>query len=264
MYRIRPEKSFEYGYNPITSIDEKEKNTMMDFGILKLGKDQEDMNSEDKERVFLLITGEVKLSWENRTEVIKRNSCFDENPWVLHVPRGVEVKITGISDDSEICVTKTTNDIVFDSKFYTNEECRSENRGQGTMKETSTRIVRTVFDYSNASYSNLVIGEVIDYPGKWSSYPPHHHPQPEIYFYKFYPENGYGFCQLGEDVVKVKNNDTVKVIDDLSHPQTTAPGYAMYYLWVIRHIDGDPYITPIFEPEYLWVTEKDAKIWPDK
>lgn len=264
MYRIRPEKEFDYGYNPITTIDEKEKNTMMDFGILRLGKDQVEIDSEDKERVYLLIQGEVKLEWEKESTVIKRDSCFDESPWVLHLPKGVEVKITGVSDDTEIAVTKTTNDTVFESKLYTQEESASENRGQGTMKETSTRIVRTTFDYSNAKHSNLVIGEVIDYPGKWSSYPPHHHPQPEIYYYRFNPEQGYGFCQLGEDVVMVKHNDTVKVIDELSHPQTTAPGYAMYYLWVIRHIDGNPYITPTFEPEHLWVTDKDAKIWPDK
>jgi 5-deoxy-glucuronate isomerase len=132
------------------------------------------------------------------------------------------------------------------------------------MNETSTRIVRTIFDKSISPDSNLVIGEVINTPGKWSSYPPHHHKQPEIYYYKLYPENGYGFAQLGEDVVKVKNNDTVKIVRDESHPQVAAPGYAMYYVWVIRHLDGDPYITPTFEPEHLWVTKNDAVIWQHK
>lgn len=263
MYRIRPTKEFEYGYNSITTIDEKEKNTMMDFGILKMKENQVEIDSESKERTYLLIEGEAKLEWDDNTVKIKRNSCFDDNPWVLHLPVNIEVKITALKDDTEFAVTKTLNETVFDSRLYTPDECASEQRGKGTMKETSTRIVRTVFDYSNADYSNLVIGEVIDYPGKWSSYPPHHHPQPEIYYYRFNPQQGYGFCQLGEDVVMVKHNDTVKVVDELSHPQTTAPGYAMYYLWVIRHIDGNPYITPTFEPEHFWVTKEDAKIWPD-
>lgn len=124
-----------------------------------------------------------------------------------------------------------------------------------------------MFDYSNVPYSNLVIGEVINFPGKWSSYPPHHHPQPEIYFYKFNPENGYGFTQLSENAEKLKQNDTVKILNDLIHPQTAALGYAMYYIWVIRHLDGNPYASPnypVFEPEHLWVNDKDAKIWPDK
>ena len=40
----------------------------------------------------------------------------------------------------------------------------------------------------------------------------------------------------------------------------------MWYLWVIRHIDGDPYITPTFVPEHLWVTDPDKEkdIWPPK
>ncbi len=261
--RIRQNKPFVYGYNAIASMDEKENNTMMDFGILKLAKSQAETDCDPKERAFLLIQGEVTFEWEGNRETVKRNSCFDENPWVLHVPRDIEVKIIGVAEDSEVCVTKTANEKAFKSKLYRDDECRSEDRGRGTMNETSTRIVRTVFDYSNAQHSNLVLGEVIDYPGKWSSYPPHYHPQPEIYFYKFNPENGYGFCQLGDDVVQIKNNDTVKIFD-VTHPQVTAPGYAMYYIWVIRHLDDNPYINPIFVPEHLWVTDKDAKFWPDK
>ncbi|MBC8587226.1 5-deoxy-glucuronate isomerase [Tissierellaceae bacterium BX21] len=264
MYRIRQSQEFIYGYNPITTIDEKVKNTMMDFGILKMKKEQVEIDMESKERVYLLIEGEAKLEWEDKSVVINRNSCFDESPWTLHLPKNTKVKITALKDDTEFSVSKTFNDTIFESKLYTQKECVDEHRGKGTMKETSTRIVRTVFDYSNADYSNFVVGEVIDYPGKWSSYPPHHHPQPEVYHYRFNPKHGYGFCQLGEDVVMVKHNDTVKIVDELSHPQATAPGYAMYYIWVIRHIDGNPYIAPTFEPEHLWVIKEDAKIWPDK
>lgn len=268
MVRIRPESSFAYGYNPITSMNEAVDDTRMDFGILRLAKNQvENLFDAEKEMAILLIQGEATLSWNAQEKTVNRGSCFDDNPWVLHIPRGVNVKIAGIAADSEFSITKTVNQEVFREKLYTPAECQSEERGKGTLKEASTRIVRTVFDYSNAPYSNLVVGEVIDFPGKWSSYPPHHHPQPEIYFYKFLPEQGYGFCELGEEVVKLRNNDTVKILNDATHPQTTAPGYAMYYIWVIRHIDGNPYKSPeypVFEPQHLWVTDKNAKIWPDK
>ena len=264
MIQIRQNGEFPYGYTAITTMEEVEHNTMMDFGVLRLAKDSVEKNTEKKERAYLLIQGEVTFQWEGHRETAKRSNCFDEDPYVLHVPQNVEVIITGISENSELTVTKTTNETMFPSKFYTQEECRSEERGKGTMKETSTRTVRTVFDKSNSPDSNLVVGEVIDHPGKWSSYPPHYHPQPEIYFYKFNPENGYGFSELGEDAVKLRHNDTVKILDNATHPQITAPGYAMYYLWVIRHLEGNPYITPTFVPEHLWVTEPDAKIWPDK
>ncbi len=261
---IRQKAPFKQGYNPITAIDENENNTMMDFGILMLGKGKTEINEEQKERAYLLISGDVTFEWQGNRVRAGRKSYFDQEPWCLHVPKGVKVTIVSETGEAEICVTKTTNDTVFDSKLYTPEECASENRGAGTMKEASTRIVRTVFDKSNSPLSNLVVGEVINFPGKWSSYPPHHHPQPEIYYYKFNPKNGYGFAQLGDDVVKVGKNDTVKILNDASHPQVTAPGYAMYYVWVIRHLDGNPYITPTFEPEHLWVTDKNSVFWPDK
>mgnify|MGYP000600444855 CR=1 FL=1 len=50
---------------------------------------------------------------------------------------------------------------------------------------TADRQVLTVFDYENAPYSKLVLGEVFHKPGCWTSYPPHYHPQPEVYYYEF-------------------------------------------------------------------------------
>lgn len=261
---IRQEGPRKTGYNAITCMGDIDNNTLMDFGILQLGRNQIETDSEVKERAYLLIKGRVRFDWESGEAAAERLSFLDENPWCLHVPAGVSVNITGLEENTEICVTKTDNAEYFEPRFYKNTDCMSENRGQGTMKETSTRIVRTVFDKSNSPLSNLVLGEVISYPGKWSSYPPHHHPQPEIYHYRFFPENGYGFAQLGDMVVKVQNNDTVKILDDVSHPQVAAPGYAMYYIWVIRHLEGNPYITPVFEPEHLWVTDRNAKIWTGK
>lgn len=262
--RIRQDSPFQYGYNSITEMNGKHSDMLMDFGILRMKHDQQEVNAEKKERAYLLIQGEVSFEWDGKKVESARKNCFDESPWCLHVPPGVEVKITASKDDTELAVQMTDNEKSFQGKLYTPEECRSEERGKGTMKETSTRTVRTIFDKSNTEHANLVLGEVIDHPGKWSSYPPHHHPQPEIYFYRFYPENGFGYAELGEDVTKVRHNDTVKIAGGLTHPQATAPGYAMYYLWVIRHLDDNPYITPTFVPEHTWVMEPDAKIWPDK
>ncbi|MBZ4666222.1 5-deoxy-glucuronate isomerase [Mahella sp.] len=255
---IRRDKPFDYSYNSIVHEDQ----TGMDFGILKLKKDQEFAEASAKERAILLIQGDVVFEWENKKAIAHRKSFLDQNPWCLHVPSGTAINIKCISGEAELSVSQTDNSVAFDAHLYSDEECQSEQRGKGTMNEMATRIVRTIFDYSNAPYSNLVLGEVINYPGKWSSYPPHHHPQPEIYFYKFSPENGFGFCNLGENVLKVKNNDTVEILNDASHPQVSAPGYAMYYIWVIRHLEGNPYITPTFEPEHLWVMRQDAVIWP--
>lgn len=263
MLLIDRKEPYGWGYTPITEEGEPQNDTMMDFGILKLKAGEKYEVVTEKEVAYLLFDGAAEFSFDGKVEKGERSSLFHESCTCLHVPVGTTVEITA-ETDVEIALNATTNDKKFAAKFYRPEDTRSEDRGQGTMQETSTRIVRTIFDKSNAPDANLVLGEVINFPGKWSSYPPHHHPQPEIYHYRFLPGQGFGACMLGDDFVKVKHQSTVKIVKDESHPQATAPGYAMYYLWVIRHIDGNPYGVPTFEPEHTWVTEPDADIFPDR
>lgn len=262
--RIRQQNQFEYGYNSITEMDGKHSDMLMDFGLLRLDAGQEIVDRDSKERAFVLVTGEVEFEWENSKVVAKRASCFDEGPFCLHVPADVSVRISSFKRSTELSVHKTANGKGFAAKLFTPKDCRIEQRGTGTMKEMGTRISRTIFDKSNRENSNFVLGEGVGYPGRWLSYPPHHHPQPEIYFYKFNIENGYGYSEVGEDVFKVRNNDAVLFPPGMTHPQVTIPGYAMYYVWIIRHLENLPYISPIYLPEYTWVMDKDALIWPDK
>lgn len=91
---------------------------------------------------------------------------------------------------------------------------------------------------------------------------PHTHVEPEIYFYKFLPENGYGYAEVGDTVYKVHHNDATCMAHGVTHSQATAPGYAEYYIWAIRLRDNDPMVTTVV-PEHAWVAEKDAKYFPE-
>jgi len=233
----------------------------MDFGVLRLKPGQSHVSRRGKERAFILLNGQVELAWEGRKETVVRTSLFEEAPWCLSVPAGAEATITARSAGAELSVHATENPRSFPSHLYTPEECRSEERGKGTMNETSTRIVRTIIEDPPASHSNLVLGEVITFPGKWSSYPPHHHPQPEIYHYRFQKPEGFGVCQIGEEAYVLRDRDTVIIPPGAVHPHAAAPGYAMFYIWVIRHLDGARYGTPTFVPEHSWVMDPKAKIW---
>ncbi len=255
---------FSYGYNSMAEMDGKHSNMLMDVGVYKFKRgDVEICVDIHKESAFLLLDGAFILEWEESRKEINRKSIFDEEPWCLHVPKGREVKITALSE-GEILLEKTTNERIFESKLYTPGDCRSHIFGEGVLGDTSRRVVRTIFDYSNAPYSNLVIGEVINYPGKWSSYPPHHHPQPEIYYYRFHKDQGFGCSIIGDEVFKITHNSMSAIPGGLVHPQTTAPGYAMYYCWMIRHLENNPWTDRIDEEEHKWLLEPNVKVWPNK
>ena len=261
---IKNKNGFKQGYNSITEMDTKDQDIMMDFGIVKLSSGSVYSDNAQKEKAILLIYGEVELEWDGKKETIKRGSFVDDDPWTLNVPSQIGVKITGISQDSELAIMKTENAKQFEPKLYTDKDCRIEIRGKGHMNEAGTRIVKTIMDVSVTTDSNFMLGEDVQYPGKWAGFPSHHHEQPEIYYYKLHPETGFGLLKLGDEAVLIEHNDTVKILPNLDHPQVAAPGYAMYFLWVIRHLDGNPYIKPTFEKEHLWVEEPNAVLWPDK
>jgi 5-deoxy-glucuronate isomerase len=258
---------FQQGLEAVIDRNGPDGDVLMDFGVLTLAAGQTWISGPADEKALLLMSGAVDLEWSSaRTgeagrASAARSSLFDQDPAVLHVPDGFEVAVTAGAGGAELTVSRTANPRPFPARFYTPADCRSEERGKGTMRETSTRIVRTVFDDSNAPQANLVIGEVVTAPGKWSSYPPHHHPQPEIYHYRFLPEQGFGLTAIGQETHTLRHRDTVVIRDTQDHPQVAAPGYAMWYVWIIRHLDGNRYSGPTFTPEHTWVQDPAAAIW---
>lgn len=255
-------KEFIKGYEKI--VTEENKDVKMDFGMLTLENGDSYKFNEAKECIYTLLSGEVLFQFDGKAEKARRNSCFHENPTVLHVPENTEVEISCNEGKAEVIVQATRNSKKFPAKLYRTEDllCPTEMRGAGSMNEASTRIVRTFFDRSTCPETNFFIGEVVSYPGKWSSYPPHFHVEPEIYFYRFLPENGYGFAEMGDQVLKVKHNDLTAMPENHTHSQSTAPGYAEYYLWVIRLRDDEDMVTNLVE-EHKWVAEADAKYFPE-
>ena len=262
---IKQHRSFDYGLTSITQQHGKHSEMLLDFGILKLKTGGLETFAGGRERARLLINGSVTFMWEGKTETVTRTSCFDEAPSVLHVSRDTEVTVTA-DTDCEICVEQVDNSNLFEAKLYTPEDIRTDIFGAGTLNETSIRSVRTVFDGEINPLSNMVLGEVINHPGKWSSYPPHDHPQPEIYHYRFFPPQGFGVSILDDEAHTVKNGDTTLIATDKTHSQGAAPGYAMYYIWMIPHLPDDRWLptTRYFREEHKWLLEPDVKIWPER
>jgi 5-deoxy-glucuronate isomerase len=177
------------------------------------------------------------------------------------VSAGTDVRFQ-CSVETEFTVYSCDNTKSFDARVFAPEDVANEARGKGQVNDRCLRYVRTIFDGANSDpNTELVLGEVITFQGAWSSYPPHHHAQPEIYHYRFTKPQGYGHGELGDTVLKVRNFDTVKILDLNDHAQCSAPGYGMYYSWVIRHLPGDRYTVPEFTEEHTWIMDPQSDYW---
>jgi len=262
---VRKKEPFRTGYNPITEQRGVHSDMLLDFGILKLNPGEVWKDESSRERAFMLIQGHAEWSWEGNRREARRGSCFDENPATLHVSSGVPVEIRAVGP-CELAVEACENSKSFPSRFFAPEDVRCDVFGAGVLNEASIRTVRTVFDGGNAPDSNMVLGEVINHPGKWSSYPPHHHPQPEIYHYRFFPEQGFGVSLLDDDAQVVRDGDSSLLDPHRTHSQVAAAGYAMYYIWMIPHLPDDRWLptTRYFVADHEWLLEKDVKIWPER
>ena len=160
----------------------------------------------------LLMSGAVRIAAGDRSERFRRGSLFDEGPSCLHAPADTRIAVTA-EEESELTLYGTRNRRPFAPRFYRPEEVPNEHRGKGQVGDACYRFVRTIFDRRNADpNAELVLGEVITMPGRWSSYPPHHHPQPEIYHYRFTLPQGYGHAEIGERVFQVRQYDTTTAL----------------------------------------------------
>ncbi|MGI0115421.1 5-deoxy-glucuronate isomerase [Zooshikella sp. RANM57] len=281
-------EGFAQGKTEITRFDESEDNTGIAFSIYKFIAGESFRIITQHEMAWLLIRGKVTLRFTEpmthvsahvkknevlkRTEksnknnvkdpseiILHRDSLFDDEPQCLHVCAGTEV-IYFFHTDTEFAVFEVANDKPFATKVIT--QVANEARGKGLVSDTSLRLVRTLFDRSNSDINaELVLGEVVTLPGRWSSYPPHHHPQPEIYHYRFTELQGFGHGEHGEDVYKIKANDTLKIMPGHDHAQVAAPGYGMWYVWAIRHLPNNPYIAPTFREAHRWTMFADNPSW---
>jgi len=255
---------FSTQYTSITAAGEADHDTGMDFGILKLKAGESWQEDTPDEVALLHLEGTVVVEINDDTYTNTRISLFDEAPFCCHVPIKTAIAATAITD-CEFAVIRTANHESFPVEIHTPETVANEHRGAGQVDGACLRWVRTIFDDTNSHpNAQLVLGEVVNMPGRWSSYPPHHHPQPEIYHYRFTDPRGFGHAELDDTVLKVRHNDTVKILDEKDHAQCSAPGYGMYYIWAIRHLPSNRYTVPEFTEDHAWTMAPDATFWLPK
>jgi 5-deoxy-glucuronate isomerase len=254
-------KGFPVGLTEVTGRSDP---SGIQFSILKLVAGEHYQLQSDWELAVLQLDGNGVFELNGQRVSYHRKSLFDQPPLAVHLPKDVSVNITALSD-LELALFETQNDKRFGPNIYPPEFVGNEQKGKGVVDDAALRYVRTIFDGSVTDRNaQLVLGEVVNFPGRWSSYPPQHHPQPKLYHYRFADLRGYGHAELGDDVMKVRSFDTLRIIDEKDHAQCSAPGYAMYYTWVIRHLPSRRYTVPEFTDLHCWTMDPGTVGWQPK
>lgn len=242
----------------LCEIDGKNAEMRMNIKVKRFGAGADfALYSEDCETAFLILSGDADISWIGKTRNMKRANPFEKKLYCLHVPKKTAVSLKARAE-TEIIIQQTDNERTFEPVFYTPETALYQEFGKGQWGGSGHRICSTAFDYDNAPYSNMVLGEVFNQPGKWSSFPPHSHPQPEVYYFQFDKPQGFGACFIGDKVYKSTDGSAAFITGGSEHQQVSAPGYEMRYVWMIRHIDGKPWYktTRIYAKEHEWLTKE--------
>ena len=213
----------------------------------------------DEESVVVLQSGEGSFDAGGRQWHVSRRDVFTDRATALWLPPGESLRVQSPSG-LEAVIVSTPAASGGSPALCGPEDVTVAQRG----RDMYHREVHDIF-VRDPHVKRLMVGETINAPGQWSSYPPHKHDgrdgEPrleEAYYYRVDPASGFGTQMLytadGESVVhEVRDGDLV-LLPYGYHPVSAAPGYRLYYLWAIA---GDERRLALYEdPAHRWIHER--------
>ena len=253
--------TLQYGYNSLVEQGEMQ---YIELGVFK-GKagDTFAWNTEDCEAVLVFLSGRCRLrvNGEQYPVVGGRRSVFEGNAWSLYAPNGTQVEIE-VLDEAEVAVSKTrvTTDAM--PKLIPPEEVNVRDVGVWNWR----RDVKDIVDKRTPA-ARLLVGETINPPGNWSSWPPHKHDVhdppgevdlEEIYYYKVNRPEGYAIQRVYTRDRRIDQTLTVRdgelvLIPEGYHPVVAAHGYDVYYLNALAGSARS--MAASDDPDYAWVRQ---------
>jgi 5-deoxy-glucuronate isomerase len=221
----------------------------------------------DGETLVVILHGvlDVEVDGEPLGRVGGRASVFDGGGDAVYLPPGAVVTLSETdAGGAAIAVASAplADEPAAPARVIRPADHRVADVGEGNW----ARQVRTILGPEHAA-GRLLVGETVNPAGNWSSYPPHKHDEhnpphevalEEVYLFKVDPPGGFGVQILydpgprGERATVVHDGD-VAIIRSGYHPVVGAPGYSLYYLWVMAG-QGRQMI-PSLDPRHAWVQQ---------
>jgi 5-deoxy-glucuronate isomerase len=263
---VEPKK----GYNPIVTAKNSELK-YLEFGRLFLPEKEDEYKSEtaNREAVLTIFGGTCSVEMRSNSQeasykmIGSRPDVFSGKPTMAYIPINTQYRVIAETSMLEAGISTAPSESDYPPVLVKPEDTIEKSVGAWNW----TRKVYTSIG-TNVKAQRLLVGETINPPGNWSSSPPHKHDEKsstealleEVYFYKVKPSQGFGLQRIYtspedkepfDEVYVVENNDTV-VLPRGYHPVVAAPGYQLYYLWVLA---GEERIFGAWsdDPKHSWL-----------
>lgn len=241
---FRYRKRLGGGYTAIVEADDPYLR-YIEFGVLRLGMGEHySEETLEREVALIVLSGRCTvrcgpLEWPSLGD---RPSVFAGRAWGAYIPPGARYEVIGEGEvEAAICRARVSQ-ITGQPRVITPAEVALRSVGRENWRRDVLDIVGP-----QVEAGRLIIGETLNPPGHWSSSPPHKHDVDnppheakleELYFYKISPPQGFGIQRIYTDDGTTDENYTVEDNDVIVipwgyHPVVAAPGYSLYYLWVL-------------------------------
>jgi len=219
----------------------------------------------DREVILVLVEGKARITVDGKDfgDLGKRMNVFERiPPACVYVPNKQNWTAVATTDCTlAICNAPGKGNyaacIINDIKMV--------ERGKGA----NTRFIHPIAMEEKDIADSLLVTEVYTPQGNWSSYPPHRHDEDdfpnmtyleETYYYRFNPQQGFGFQRVFtedgdlDQTMAVSDGDLV-LVPKGHHPCGNPYGYEMYYLNVM----AGPLRKWRFKnhPDHDWIFQRD-------
>jgi len=236
----------------------------LEVGILRLPAGSSySAATEGSEVALVILSGQatVKAGGEQWCGLGGRADVFQGPGDSVYVPLAAPYSVAA-ETELEVGVCRALTDFEGKPQLVRASEIEVGWRGRRNFER---RIRNNMLD--NVKGGRLLVGETINPPGNWSSFPPHKHDEvipgvetklEEVYLYKVMPEQGFGLQRVYtaegdvDEAFVLRNNDVVAFPRGY-HPVVAAPGYKLYYLWALA--GEQRRMQPHDDAQHQWVGE---------
>lgn len=217
----------------------------------------------DQETALVLVKGEAAVSGPalSRQTIGPRSDFFREKAWTVFLPAQTECEIEA-TRGCEIALCQAPSARSGTPVVIPPLKVKEVALGKPGFQRKAWMMLTEELP---ADY--LFIGEALVPPANWASFPPHRHDfddlprevdMEEIYYFRFDRPQGFGIQKIYTDSRSIDETLTVQdhhavLIPEGYHPVCTAPGYTMYYLWIMAGRNRRFLSQP--DPDHAWVAQ---------